>query len=124
MTSENEICPICEEGELIDFRFATEFEHRGRTTTLMLHCANCTACGSDLASGKHMRLNSNLSLRFRAEVDYGAQAQRMSYALLHSIYDRNLRPRGKPAECWATKVARLRGRNRLPRGLFKTQLFI
>ena len=120
----NEICPLCEEGELIDQTFPSEFEHRGQTTTLMLHIANCTACGSDLAGSKHMALNLNLSLRFRSEVDFGAQAQLMPLELLRAIYSRNLRPHGKPARCWATKLARLRGRNRLPRGLYPSQLFI
>lgn len=120
----NEICPLCGEGELIDLTFPSEFEHRGRTTTLMLHMANCTACNSDLADSKHMTLNLNLSLRFRSEVDFGAQAQLMPLELLRAIYERNVKPRGKPARCWATKLARLRGRNRLPRGLYPSQLFI
>lgn len=121
---ESKICPICEVGELVDRAFPSKFEHRGRTTTLMLNIGNCTACGSDLADSRHMTLNLNLALRFKSGIDFGAQAQLMPLELLRAIYSRNVKPHGKPARCWATKLARLRGRNRLPRGLYSSQFFI
>lgn len=121
---QKEQCPICEQGSLTEISFDNVIEFRGRSRAVTCKAATCSACGVDQAGAKHLRLNKNAVLRFYAEVEYGTQASNMPTSLMSAIYEKSASPRGPARHFWATKVARLRGRNRLPRGLFPVQVFV
>lgn len=121
---QNEHCPICEQGTLTEISFDNVIEFRGQSRAVTCRAATCSTCGVDQAGANHLRLNKDAVLCFYAEVEYGAQASNMPTSLMSAIYEKSASPRGLARHFWTTKVARLRGRNRLPRGLFSVQVFV
>lgn len=116
-----EICPICEEGVLEENQFTDSHTYRGVTRELTFLSGECTVCGSHVGRSGHSRENLNKVLRFYAEVKYGQKGMEMPIELLRAIYDRHLKPKGTPAYLWSVKLARTRGLQRLPRGLYAKQ---
>ena len=121
---QNNQCPICEQGTLTETLTHHLVEFRGKSRMVDCKAATCSACGVDQAGAVHMLQNKEAVLRFYAEVAYGAKAANMPSSMLCAIYEKSPLPRGVARHFWTTKVARLRGRNRLPRGLFSAQAFI
>lgn len=117
-------CPVCDAGTLTETPFESVIEFRGQSRVLMCRASTCSACEVVQAGPEQISLNKDDVLGFYAEVDYGTQAAKMSPALLRARYERSASPCGKAQAFWTTKVSRLPGRNRLPRGLYAAQLFV
>lgn len=121
---QHEQCPICEQGSLTEISFDNVIEFRSQSRAVTCRAATCSACGVDQAGANHLRLNKDAVLCFYAEVEFGAKASNMPAAMISAIYSKSAVPRGLARHFWTTKLARLRGRNRLPRGLFSVQVFV
>lgn len=117
-------CPVCEQGTLKETPFENVIEFKGQSRVLLCRASTCSACGVVQAGAEQMSLNKDDVLRFYAEVDYGAQSKKMSPALMRARYERSALPCGKARAFWTTKVSRLPGRNRLPRGLYAAQVYV
>ena len=117
-------CPVCDAGTLTETPFENVIEFRGQSRVLMCRASTCSACEVVQAGAEQMSLNKDDVLSFYAEVDYGAQAAKMSPTLLRARYERSASPHGTAKHLWTTKIARLPGRNRLPRGLYEAQVFV
>lgn len=63
------ICPICEEGRLIEKVEMDAAEYRGHTRELPLHFSECDACGSETATAEQTRENKRGMIAFKKEVD-------------------------------------------------------
>lgn len=68
-TSQNTLCPICEEGTLSEHTEYNVAEYSGVTRNLPLLMSICEACGSEIGSTEQTRQNKRVMTAFKKEVD-------------------------------------------------------
>lgn len=67
--AENELCPTCGEGQLVQQIELTEKAYRSVNKFVELHISTCNVCGSDFAGEAEARANKRELIRFHKEVD-------------------------------------------------------
>lgn len=69
MTTQSNICPICEEGSLQHKVSENAVEYKGQSTRVELHYFLCDVCGSEQSDAAQLRTNKRVMMAFKKRVD-------------------------------------------------------
>ena len=69
MSTDNAICRICGEGHLHSLVRKNSVEYKGTQAEIDLVYSVCDTCGSEQATGDHLRANKRALIRFKKTVD-------------------------------------------------------
>jgi len=69
MTTQNNICPICEEGLLHQKVSQNPATYKGQKTNIDFHYSLCDACGSEQSDAAQLRANKRAMMAFRKKID-------------------------------------------------------
>jgi len=94
MNENNNICPICGEGQLHERVVHEETEYKEQKSLTPLYFSECDVCGSEQASAAQTRANKRAMIAFRKQVD----------GLLTGAEVRKIRERLRISQAEAAKI--------------------